>query len=84
MNTFVRDDSGPAAAGADGRAGAAMNMTIGTADRKKVAILGGLLVVAAIVFWMNSSSGERTRRTPRPRAGRHLRPRPRWWLPRRR
>lgn len=34
-----------------------MRLTIGTNDKKKVAILAGLVVVAAIVFWINSSSG---------------------------
>jgi len=34
-----------------------VKLTLGTADKKKVAVLGGLLAVAAGVFWMNSSSG---------------------------
>jgi hypothetical protein len=41
-----------------------MKVTVGTNDKKKVAILGGLLAVAAIVFWINSSSGDVPVNTP--------------------
>ncbi len=35
-----------------------MKVTLGASDKKKVIVLGGLLAVAAIVFWINSSSGD--------------------------
>lgn len=42
----------------------AAKITVGTEDKKKVAILVGLLVVAAVVFWINSDSGTSTAPPP--------------------